>query len=108
MLILSLLVIFATLVLAIVAAINVKRDSSSRLQGLEIVALGLYALWGFSLNGYLFNYDFDFLRALSEFYLIACACLFETRTHGRVVLGFGVVVLWISLAMRMAHELGVV
>ena len=98
----------ATTALAFVAAIDLKRDSNSRLQGFEIYAFGLYTLWAFSLNGYLFNYEFDFLRALAEFYLIACVGLFQTKGYGRIAVGSAMVILWISFALRMANELGVV
>lgn len=69
----------------------------------EKAAFWIYGCWLFCLNGYVFNSELNFLRAASEFYLLAVTIVVLQILHARITIGEGVVLLWFYFAHRLAQ-----
>ena len=99
----SVFTIVPLIALVVLLAVALFEMRTAALLRHEKAALWLYGCWVFCLNGYIFNADLDFLRASSEFYLIAITLVLLGTIHGRIAIARDVVLLWFCYAASLAR-----
>lgn len=101
---LSLFTILVLIGLASLFVLAIAQVRDAAFQSHEKAAMLLYGCWTFSLNGYIFNTDLNFLKASSEFYLLAVMTILASKGSGLTVMGVSVILLWIYYAIQLAQK----